>query len=104
VAWVLLLLAGIAEIGFAVCMKLAKGFTDPLPSVGVFVFGTTSLALLTLAVKTMPIGTSYAIWTGVGAVGTATVGMVALGESTDVAKLLFMAIAISGVVGLSLSH
>jgi quaternary ammonium compound-resistance protein SugE len=103
-AWALLFLAGVAEIGFAFCMKLAKGFTEWLPSLGVLVFGSTSLALLTLAVKELPIGTSYAIWTGVGATGTAVVGMVALGESADATKFVFMAIAIGGVIGLSLSH
>ena len=103
-AWVLLLLAGVAEIGFAICMKLAKGFSEWLPSLGVVVFGGTSLALLTLAVKSLPIGTSYAIWTGIGAAGTAAVGMLALGESADATKLAFLVIAIGGVIGLSLSH
>ena len=103
-AWVLLLLAGVAEIGFAICMKLAKGFTEWFPSVGVVVFGGTSLALLTFAVKSLPIGTSYAIWTGIGAAGTAALGIVALGESTDATRLVFMAVAIGGVIGLSLSH
>jgi quaternary ammonium compound-resistance protein SugE len=104
VAWALLLLAGVAEIGFAICMKLAKGFSELLPSLGVVVFGGISLALLTLAVKSLPIGTSYAIWTGIGAAGTAAVGIVALGESADTTRLVFMAVAIVGVVGLSLSH
>jgi quaternary ammonium compound-resistance protein SugE len=104
VAWALLLLAGVAEIGFAICMKLAKGFSEWLPSLGVLVFGGTSLALLTFAVRSLPIGTSYAIWTGIGAAGTAAVGMLALGESADATKLVFMAIAIGGAVGLGLSH
>jgi quaternary ammonium compound-resistance protein SugE len=68
------------------------------------VFGGTSLTLLTLALKSLPIGTSYAIWTGIGATGAAAVGMVALGESTDAMRLIFMAVVIGGVVGLSLSH
>lgn len=103
-AWVLLLLAGVAEIGFAICMKLAKGFSVLLPSLGVLVFGGTSLALLTFAVKSLPIGTSYAIWTGVGAAGTAAVGVLALGEAVDATKVVFMVVAIGGVIGLSLSH
>jgi quaternary ammonium compound-resistance protein SugE len=103
-AWVLLLLAGVAEIGFASCMKLAKGFTVLLPSLGVLVFGGTSLVLLTFAVKSLPIGTAYAIWTGVGAAGTTVVAVVALGEPADAMKVVFMVVAIGGAVGLSLSH
>ncbi|MEA2419978.1 MAG: quaternary ammonium compound-resistance protein SugE [Thermoleophilaceae bacterium] len=101
-AWILLLLAGVLEIGFAIMMKLCDGFTDLLPSIGAVVFGASSLVLLTLAVKTLPIGTAYAIWTGVGAAGTAAIGMLALGEPADAARLACLTVAIGGVIGLSL--
>ena len=101
-AWVYLLLAGVFEIGFAIGLKYTEGFTRRWPSVGTVVAAGISLWLLTQALRTIPVGTAYAIWTGIGAVGVATLGMVLFSESTSPARLGCIALIVAGVVGLKL--
>ena len=102
-AWVTLVIAGLFEIGFALSLKASNGFTRPLPTVLFALTGATSFFLLTQALKTLPVGVAYAVWTGIGAAGTAIVGMAVLGESRDVPKLLALAALIGGIVGLRLT-
>ncbi len=101
-AWVYLLLAGVFEIGFAIGLKYTEGFTRLWPSIGTVVAAGISLWLLTQALRTIPVGTAYAIWTGIGAVGVATLGMVLFSESTSPARLGCIALIVAGVVGLKL--
>ncbi|WP_422928214.1 quaternary ammonium compound efflux SMR transporter SugE [Singulisphaera sp. PoT] len=101
-AWVVLVIAGLFEIGWAVCLKYTKGFTQLWPTVGFGVFMVASVYLLGVAVKTLPLGTAYTVWTGVGAVGTVIVGMVLLGEPTDIRRLVCLGLIIVGIVGLKL--
>jgi quaternary ammonium compound-resistance protein SugE len=101
-AWVLLLVAGIFEIGWAVGLKYTDGFTRLGPSLSTGVAMVASLYLLALSLKTLPVGTAYAVWTGVGAVGTAILGMLLLGESRSVGRLVSIALIVAGIVGLKL--
>ena len=100
--WIYLLLAGIFEIGFAIGLKYTEGFTRLWPSVGTVVAAGISLWLLTQALRTIPVGTAYAIWTGIGAVGVATLGVMLFSESASPARLGCIALIIAGVVGLKL--
>ena len=101
-AWVILILAGILEVGWAVGLKYTQGFTRLWPSVATISAMTVSLALLGVAVRTLPLGTAYAVWTGIGTVGTVVVGMLLFGESTSLIRLLCVSLIISGIVGLKL--
>lgn len=103
-AWIWLLLAGAAEIVFAASLKYNEGFTKLYPSLVTVVSGGASFYLLMLAIKILPVGTAYAVWTGIGAVGAAILGMVLFKESTDVWRLLSIALVVAGIVGLKLSH
>lgn len=103
-AWVLLLMAGLAEIVFALSLKYNEGFTKLYPSLVTMVSACASFYLLMLAIKTLPVGTAYAIWTGIGAAGVAVVGIVLFKESTDVWRLLSIALVIVGIIGLKLTH
>ena len=100
--WIYLLLAGIFEIGFAIGLKYTEGFTRLWPSVGTIVAAGISLWLLTQALRTIPVGTAYAIWTGIGAVGVATLGVVLFSDSASPARLGCIALIVAGVVGLKL--
>ena len=100
--WIYLLLAGIFEIGFAIGLKYTEGFTRLWPSVGTIVSAAISLWLLTQALRTIPVGTAYAIWTGIGAVGVATLGVILFSESASPARLGCIALIVAGVVGLKL--
>lgn len=101
-AWVLLVLAGAFEIVWAVGLKYTDGFTRPLAS-GVTIAGMViSVWLLSLALKTIPLGTGYAIWTGIGAVGTAIAGMILFGESRAVIRMVCIAMIVAGIVGLKI--
>lgn len=100
--WIYLLLAGIFEIGFAIGLKYTEGFTRLWPSMGTIVAAGISLWLLTQALRTIPVGTAYAIWTGIGAVGVATLGVVLFSESASPARLGCIALIVAGVVGLKL--
>jgi quaternary ammonium compound-resistance protein SugE len=103
VAWLLLVVAGLLEIGFALSLKGSDGFTRLWPSLLFVGFGAASLGLLNLAVRDLPIGTAYAVWTGIGAAGTALVGVAFLGEPGDVARLACIGLIVAAVVGLQLT-
>lgn len=99
-AWIYLLLAGLFEIGFAIGLKYTEGFTRLWPSVGTVVSAAISLWLLTQALRAIPVGTAYAIWTGIGAVGVAVLGIALFSESASPARLLCIALIVAGVIGL----
>ena len=101
-AWIYLLLAGVFEIGFAIGLKYTEGFTRLWPSAATIVAAAISLWLLTQALRTIPIGTAYAVWTGIGAVGVATLGILLFSDSASPARLACIALIIAGVVGLKL--
>ena len=102
-AWLYLLLAGVIEVGFAVSLKESHGFSRLLPSISTVVCGALSLFLMSVALRTLPIGSAYAVWTGLGAAGTALVGLVLLGEAGSPAKLASIALVIAGIVGIRLT-
>ncbi|WP_237217488.1 DMT family transporter [Falsiroseomonas oryziterrae] len=99
-AWIWLFLAGLLEIGWAVGLKLSEGFTRLWPSVWTIAAMAASLGLLGLALKTLPVGTAYAIWTGIGAVGTAAFGMLVLGEPATAARIGGIALIAAGIATL----
>jgi quaternary ammonium compound-resistance protein SugE len=101
-AWALLLVAGLCEIGWAVGLKYTDGFTRPWPTTLVVTAMVASVWMLAIALRTIPVGTGYAVWTGVGAVGTAILGMVLFNESRDVARILCILLIVAGIVGLKL--
>jgi quaternary ammonium compound-resistance protein SugE len=101
-AWFLLFAAGILEIGWAVGLKFTQGFTRPLPTVLTVLSMAASLLLLGLALRTLPLGTAYAIWTGIGTIGTAVLGIALFGESADAARLACIGLIMAGIVGLKL--
>ena len=100
--WILLVLAGLFEIVWAVGLKYTEGFTRLWPTVGTVAAMIVSFGLLSHVLKTLPIGTAYAIWTGIGAVGTALVGIIVLGESASPARLACIGMIAAGIVGLKL--
>ncbi|GAA0197020.1 quaternary ammonium compound efflux SMR transporter SugE [Haladaptatus pallidirubidus] len=102
-SWTYLLIAAIFEVGWAVGLEYTEGFTRPVPSVLTILAMIISMGLLAQAVKTLPIGTSYAVWTGIGAVGTAIAGILLFGEPRNVARFLFIGFIITGVAGLKLT-
>jgi quaternary ammonium compound-resistance protein SugE len=102
--WVLLFVAGVFEIGWAVGLKYTDGFTRPWPTVMTVGAMIASLALLGLAVRTLPLGTAYAVWTGVGTVGTAILGMALLGEPADAVRVGCIALIVGGIIGLKVLH
>lgn len=102
-AWIILFVAGLFEVAWAVCLKEAKGFTRVWPTVGFGLFMFASLFLLGVALKTLPLGTSYTVWTGVGAVGTVLLGIALLGESADLPRLACIGLIVVGIVGLKLT-
>ena len=99
-AWTLLVLAGLLEVVWAVSMKLSEGFTRLWPSVTTVAFMIASFLCLALALRELPVGTAYAVWTGIGAVGTAVLGMVLFGESRDAIRLGCILLIVAGIVGL----
>ena len=101
--WIVLVVAGLFEIGWAIGLKYTDGFTRLWPSVGTVAAMIVSLGLLGVAMKSLPVGTSYAVWVGVGAVGTAILGIVLLGEPATAGRLISLALIIAGIVGLKLS-
>ena len=101
-AWIILFIAGLTEIGWAVGLKYTEGFTRLWPSVFTGASMLVSIALLGLALKTLPIGTAYAIWTGIGTVGTAILGIYLFGESAAVLRLVCIGLIVAGIVGLKL--
>ena len=102
-AWLLVVLAGLLETGFAVALKASAGFSRLVPTVLFLVCAVGSFWLLSTALRDLPVGAAYAVWTGIGAAGTAVVGMVVLGESSSTLKLVSIVLVVAGVVGLQLS-
>ena len=101
-AWIILFIAGLFEIGWAVGLKFTEGFTRPVPIALTAVSFAASLGLLGWALKSLPLGTAYAVWTGVGAVGTAIVGVLVFKEPATAARLVCLALIVSGILGLKL--
>lgn len=102
-AWVYLVIAGLLEIGWAIGLKYTYGFSRLWPSVATVVCMAVSFVFLSLSLKTIPIGTGYAVWTGIGAAGTALFGILVLGESRDIARVLCILLIIAGVLGLKMT-
>lgn len=100
--WIWLCIAGILEIFWAVGMKYSHGFTRLVPSLLTVAAMLASLGCLALAMRTLPLGTAYAVWTGIGTVGTVIVGMIFFGESTAILRILCLLLIVSGIVGLKL--
>jgi quaternary ammonium compound-resistance protein SugE len=101
-AWALLSIAGFLEIAFAFSMKLSEGFTRLIPSLFTVAAGLSSVFLLSLSLRALPVGTGYAVWTGIGAAGTAILGIVVLGDSAAPMRVLCIALILGGVIGLKL--
>lgn len=102
-AWSLLGLAGVLEIAFAFFMKGSDGFTRWVPGLLAAATGLASVFLLSLSLRTLPVGTAYAVWTGIGAAGTAILGMAVLGDATTLLRILCIVVILSGVIGLKLA-
>ena len=102
-SWILLVLAGLLEIGWAIGLKYTEGFTRLWPTVGTVAAMITSIVLLGIAMKQLPVGTAYAVWVGIGAVGTAALGIVLFGESASPARLVSLALIVAGIIGLKLA-
>jgi quaternary ammonium compound-resistance protein SugE len=102
-AWVLLVIAGLFEVGWAIGLKYTEGFTRFWPSAGTLAAMVLSVVLLGMAMKSLPVGTSYAVWVGVGAVGTAILGIVLFGESASAGRLVSLGLIVAGIVGLKLA-
>lgn len=103
-SWIILLIAGLFEIAWAIGLKYTEGFTRLWPTVGTVLAMIVSVALLGLAMKSLPVGTAYAVWTGVGAVGTVILGIVLLGEPASAGRLISIGLIVAGIVGLKLVH
>ena len=102
-AWVVLVIAGLFEVGWAIGLKYTDGFTRLWPTVGTVTAMVVSLGLLGVAMKTLPVGTAYAVWVGVGAVGTAVLGIVLFGEVVNAGRVVSLALIVAGIVGLKLA-
>lgn len=104
-AWIYLIVAGLLEVGFTSMMKLTENFTKLLPSLAFLVFSAGSFYFLTKAVQTIPLGTAYAIWTGIGAFGTIVIGIIVYNEPASILRMFFLFTLIASIVGLKLvSH
>lgn len=102
-SWLVLMLAGLFEIGWAIGLKYTDGFTRLWPTVGTIASMVVSLGLLGMAMKSLPVGTAYAVWVGVGAVGTAILGIVLLGEPANAGRMVSLALIVAGIIGLKLA-
>ena len=103
-SWLILLLAGLFEVAWAIGLKYTDGFTRPLPTLLTVSAIIISLALLSLAMKGLPLGTAYAVWTGIGAIGTLIAGVILFGESITLLRMASAALSICGLIGLKISH
>jgi len=101
-AWIYLIVAGLFECGWAIGLKYTDGFTKLIPSLLTISAMAISFLLLSIAMKTIPVGTAYAVWTGIGIIGVAALGMLLLGESRDIMKIVCLLLIVSGIVGLKL--
>lgn len=102
-SWIVLVVAGLFEVGWAIGLKYTEGFTRLWPSIGTGAAMIVSIGLLGFAMKALPVGTAYAVWVGVGAVGTVILGIVLLGEPANAARLVSVGFIIAGIVGLKLA-
>lgn len=102
-AWILLFLAGLFEVAWAIGLKYTEGFTRPIPSALTLAAMLASVVLLGIAMKSLPVGTAYAVWVGVGAVGTALLGIVLFAEPATAGRLISLALIVAGIVGLKLA-
>ena len=103
-AWFVLVIAGLFEVGWAIGLKYTEGFSRFWPSAGTVAAMIVSVLLLGWAMRTLPVGTAYAVWTGIGAVGTVILGIVLFKEPATVARLVCVGLIVSGIVGLKLTH
>jgi quaternary ammonium compound-resistance protein SugE len=99
-AWIILFIAGLFEVAWAIGLKYSGGFTKLWPSVFTIFTMVTSMGLLSYSVRSLPVGTAYAVWTGIGAVGTAILGIILFNESRDFLRLFFIILIIAGIAGL----
>ena len=102
-AWLILVISGLLETGWAIGLKESQGFTRPVPTILTLIGMVVSMLLLSIAARTLPIGTAYAVWVGIGAVGTAIVGMVYFGEPASAMRLVSLGLLLAGIVGLKLA-
>ena len=101
--WILLIIAGLLEVGWAIGLKYTEGFTRLWPSVLTLTAMACSVLLLGMAMKSLPVGTSYAVWVGIGAIGTAILGIVLFGESASAGRLISLGLILAGIIGLKLA-
>jgi len=102
-AWVILFIAGLFEVGWAIGLKYTEGFTRPIPVVLTLISIVISMGLLGLAVRTLPLGTAYAVWTGIGTVGTVILGIILFNEPVTAIRLACIALILAGIVGLQVT-
>jgi len=102
-AWIALIVAGLFEVGWATSMKYSEGFSKLWPSIATIVLMFISFGLLSYSMRALPLGTAYAVWTGIGAIGSVIVGIAFLGEPRDLVRLLCLTLILTGIVGLKLS-
>ena len=101
--WILLFIAGLFEVAWAIGLKYTEGFTRPVPTVLTVAAMLASIGLLGLAMKHLPVGTAYAVWTGIGTVGTVVLGIVLMGDATTPARLACVGLIVAGIAGLKLT-
>ena len=101
--WIILILAGLFEVGWAIGLKYTEGFTRLWPTIGTVIAMAISLGLLGIAMKSLPVGTAYAVWVGVGSVGTAILGIVLFSEPANAGRLISLALILAGIIGLKLA-
>jgi quaternary ammonium compound-resistance protein SugE len=102
-SWYILIIAGLFEIGWAIGLEYSDGFSKPLPTLGTGIAIVISMILLAQAVKELPVGTAYAVWTGIGAVGTASLGIILFDEPANLSRIVFIGVIVVGIVGLHLA-
>jgi quaternary ammonium compound-resistance protein SugE len=102
VAWIVLAVAGVLEVGWAIGLKYTEGFTRPWPTLATVASMVASMGMLGIAVNSLPVGTAYAVWTGIGTIGTALLGLVLFGEPATAARLACIAMIAAGIVGLKI--
>lgn len=102
-AWIVLFIAGLFEVGWAVGMKYSEGFTRPVPTLLTAISLVLSMFLLGVAVRTLPLGTAYAVWTGIGTIGAVVLGIILFGESVTAGRLICVGLIVAGILGLRLT-